>query len=144
MADERDAPRERIAKVIARAGVCSRREAERLVAAESWLAEELGDERGRALARKDSGHLHYLGGRYQQALAGYRGAAEIFRGLGAEVDAAVALNSSLQSLAYLGRYDEAFAAAAEAREAFERHGDELLLARLDSNEGNVLVVVTFL
>ncbi len=114
-------------------------QAERLVAAAGWLAEELGDGRGRALVLKDSGHLHYLGGRYEEALASYRSAAEHFRCLGAELDAAVALNSSLQSLAYLGRYDEAFAAAAEAREVFERHHDELLLARLDSNEGNVLV-----
>ncbi len=114
-------------------------QAERLVAAGAWLAGELGDERCRALALKDSAHLHFLGSRYQEALAGYRGAAEIFRGLGAEVDAAVALSTSQQSLAYLGRYDEAFAAAAEAREVFERHGDALLLARLDSNQGNVLV-----
>lgn len=114
-------------------------QAQRLVAAADWLAEELDDERCRALVAKDRGHLHYLGGRYDEALAEYRAAAERFRHLGADVDAAVALNSSLQSLAYLGRYDEAFRTAAEARKVFERHGDELLLARLDSNEGNVLV-----
>ena len=37
----------------------------------------------------------------------------------------------------LGRYDEALAVADEARQIFEQHGEQLLLAQLESNVGNI-------
>ena len=68
---------------------------------------------------------------YQKSLA-------IYQRLGNRLEAGRTLNSSLQSLIYLGRYEEAMEYAARARAIFERHGDRLRLARLDANMGNVL------
>ena len=48
------------------------------------------------------------------------------------------LSGALQTLIYLGNYDEALAWAGEARVVFTRQRDRLRLARLDSNLGNVL------
>ena len=51
------------------------------------------------------------------------------------MDVARTLNGALQSLISLGRYDEAFASAEQARTIFERRGNLLGLARLDTNLG---------
>ena len=98
----------------------------------------MDDDYCRALAAKSQGHAAYLTGRYEEALAHYRAAVARFRAVGAEVEAAVVLSSSLQTQSYLGLFREARADAREAREVFARHGDRLLLARLASNEGNIL------
>ena len=68
----------------------------------------------------------------------HQAARAVFLGLGRDVDVARTLNGALQSLICLGRYDEALASAGEARAIFERHGNLLGLARLDSNIGNIL------
>ncbi len=114
------------------------RQAERLAEAIVWLADAVDDDHCRALAAKAQGHAAYLTGRYEEALGHYRVAVSRFRAVGAEVEAAVVLSSSLQTQSYLGRFREALADAREAREVFARHGDRLLLARLASNEGNIL------
>ena len=84
----------------------------RLARASRWLAEALDDDHCRALSFKDAGHVHFLSGRYDQAVASYRFAVRLFTGAGAEVDAAIAINSSLLALSNLGRHEEAFGAAA--------------------------------
>jgi len=50
--------------------------------------------------------------------------------------------NQLQPLIYLGRYRKAYALADQARRIYEKHGDKLRLARLDTNVGNVLYVRT--
>ncbi|PYQ53225.1 MAG: hypothetical protein DMF78_09540 [Acidobacteria bacterium] len=47
------------------------------------------------------------------------------------------LSTSIQPLILLGEYERAQKAAARAREIFTREGDELRLARLDLNVGNI-------
>ena len=54
------------------------------------------------------------------------------------MDAGRTLLSGLQSLSYLGRYDDAYAWAARAKAIFRRLGDHLRLARVATNEGNIL------
>jgi len=84
------------------------------------------------------GHIHYLSGRYRPALRDYGRAARIAREREDWADLGKTLTGALQTLAYLGRYAEAEEWAREARAIFEREGDELRLARLDSNLANVL------
>ena len=116
------------------------RKAERLAEAGHWLAGAAADDYGRGLSLKSFGNIRYLTGQYEEALEHYRAAVEVFRDLGAEVDAAITLSSgSLQVQTFLGHYEQAFRAAHEARTILERHDDPLLLARLDSNEANIYV-----
>ncbi|MBW8873941.1 MAG: CHAT domain-containing protein [Acidobacteria bacterium] len=130
---------ERLSRELVRYALEDLRQAERLARAVSWLAEAVGDDVCRALAAKSQGHAAYLTGRYEEARAHYRAAVDRFLAVGAEVEAAVVLSSSLQTSSYLGLFREALEDARQAREVFARHGDRLLLARLASNEGNILV-----
>ena len=125
------------ARIVRLTGTDARR-THRLAQAATWLADRLDDDGSRAQALRATGHVHYIGGRYKQALARYDAAAKLFRRAGRDVDVARTLNGSLQSLTLLGRYTEALAAARRARRIFERHGIALGLARLDSNVGNIL------
>ncbi len=129
---------ERLSRELVRYAMEDLRQAERLAEAIVWLADAVDDDYCRALAAKAQGHAAYLTGRYEEALAHYRAAVGRFRAVGAEIEAAVVLSSSLQTQSYLGLFREARADAREAREVFTRHGDRLLLARLASNEGNIL------
>jgi CHAT domain-containing protein len=130
---------ERLSRELVRYALEDLRQAERLARAVSWLAETVGEDFCRALAVKSQGHAAYLTGRYEEARAHYLAAVDRFRAVGAEVEAAIVLSSSLQTSSYLGLFREALEDARQAREIFTRHGDRLLLARLASNEGNILV-----
>ncbi|HEX7528887.1 MAG TPA: tetratricopeptide repeat protein, partial [Thermoanaerobaculia bacterium] len=112
--------------------------AARFAGAAHRLAIDLGDARSRALALRAGGHLAFLKGAYGNALEQFRKARGIFHRLGADLDEARTLSSSLQALIYLGRYGEALRWADRAREIFTKHGDRLRLARLDLNVANVL------
>jgi len=115
------------------------RQAERLAEAAVWLSDKLADDSCRAQSLRAVGHVLLIRGKYNDALERYRAALELFRRLGRDLDIGRTLSGgALQSLISLGRYDEAFASAQEARAIFERHGDRLRLARLDSNIGNIL------
>jgi tetratricopeptide (TPR) repeat protein len=115
------------------------RQAERLAGSLAWLSRRVGDESARALGLRAVGHIHYLRGRNEAAWTHYLAALHIYESLGQEIEAGRTLSGgSLQILSYLGRYDEAFAWAARARDIFTRHGDRLRLARLDANMANVL------
>jgi CHAT domain-containing protein len=114
------------------------RQAERVADAAIWLADKLQDDGCRAQGLRAMGHVLFIRGKYAEALEHYEGALERFRKLNREVDVGRTLSGALQSLMSLGRYDEAFAAAQEAQQIFERHGDRLRLARLDINLGNIL------
>ncbi len=130
---------ERLSRELVRYALEDLRQSERLARAVSWLSEAVGDDFCRALAAKSRGHAAYLSGRYEEARGHYGAAVERFRAVGAEIEAAVVLSSSLQNSSYLGLFREALEDARQAREVFTRHGDRLLLARLASNEGNILV-----
>ncbi len=115
------------------------RKAARLAQAASWIAESLGSEYCRAQSFRAAGHVQLVRGKYAEALQSYRSALALFRRLGCETEIGRTLyGGSLQALIYLGRYDQAFSWAQEAREIFHRLGDRLRLARLDTNMGNIL------
>src|SRR5258706_9785613 len=95
---------------------------DRLAQAAKWIAEKLDDDGSRAQALRAAGHVHFIGGKYKQALARYDAAAKLFRRAGRDVDVARTLNGSLQSLISLGRYPEALAAAPRAGRVFGRTG----------------------
>ncbi len=102
------------------------------------VARQLPDRRAYAEALRMRGHVSYLTGNYRRAAGAYRKALRILDRLGEHVDAGRTRSSALQTLIYLGRYEEALEWAERAREIFQREGDSLRLARLDSNIGNIL------
>jgi CHAT domain-containing protein len=115
------------------------RRAERLAEVATWLAEKLDDDRCRAQSLRAVGHVLLIRRKYLDALRKYEAALELFRTAGSEIDVGRTLSGGvLHSLILLGRYDDALASANEARRIFERHGDALRLARLDTNMGTVL------
>jgi CHAT domain-containing protein len=115
------------------------RQAERLARAASWIAGRIGDEGSRAASLRAVGHVLYLKHNYEPAHEHYQAALAIYERLGKELEVGRTLSGgSLQTLIYLGRYDEAFARAQRAQDIFLKHGDHLRLARLDTNMGNVL------
>src|SRR5262245_1329382 len=115
------------------------RQAERLADAATWLAEKLQDDRCRAQSMRAVGHVLLIRRRYSEALKHYDAALRLYRRLGEDLDVGRTLSGgALQGLVYLARYDDALAAAREARRIFERHDDRLRLARLDTNVGNIL------
>jgi CHAT domain-containing protein/tetratricopeptide (TPR) repeat protein len=91
-----------------------------------------------AEALRMRGHARHLAGENRQAVAAYSRAVQILDRLGRHLDAGRTRSSALQSLIYLGRYEQALDWAARAREVFQADGDTLRLARLDSNEANIL------
>ncbi len=115
------------------------RQAEILAQSAAWIAEKLGDDFCRAQGSRAAGHVHLIGGRYLEALHSYQSALSIFRRLKRDAEVGRTLyGGSLQALIYLGRYEQAFAWALEARRIFQRLGDYLRLSRLESNIGNIL------
>ena len=112
--------------------------AERIARATFQMAERLGEAAPHAAGLRALGHVYYRKRKYEASLHHYERSLEIYRSLGDTLEAGRTLNSSLQSLIYLGRYPQAMDHAREAREIFERAGDRLRLARLDANVGNVL------
>ena len=115
------------------------RQAERVAKAAEWLSRQLKDDASLALGLRAGGHIHFLRGRHEAAWRRYEAAIAIYERLGKEIELGRTLHGgSLQTLIYLGRYDDAFACAERAREIFLRQGDRLRLARLDLNVGNIL------
>lgn len=108
-----------------------------LAAAGHWLARDLDDPHGLAASARALGNVHYVAGQYDRALEHYTAAVLRFQAMGAEVEAAITLSSSIHAQILLGRHTQALAAARFARRIFERHRETLLLGRLDSNEAQI-------
>ncbi len=113
-------------------------QAERMARAAVLLADQLGDDASRASGQRALAHIFYRKRKYEASIKIYDRALALYARLGDELETGRTLNSSLQSLIYLGRYPEAMEAAHRARAIFERLGDRLRLARLDANMGNIL------
>lgn len=130
---------ERVYERVVRVARSDLAQAERLAHAAAWLADKIDDAGCRAQSLRAMGHVQLVRGRNAQALTRYDEALRLFRALRRDVDVGRTLSGgALQARIALGQYDEAFASAKEARVIFERHGDWLRLARLDSNLGNIL------
>ncbi len=101
------------------------------------LAEDLGDERLRALALRAAANALSVGGNNQSSIDHHTEAIAAFERVGDEPELARTLSACMQPLLLLGRYDEALEAADRARVLFANQGDELRLARLDNTIGNL-------
>jgi CHAT domain-containing protein len=113
-------------------------QADRMARAAAMVAGHLGDDASRAASLRALGHIQYRKRKYQASVDLYQEALALYHRLGDSLEAGRTLNSSLQSLIYLGRYPEAMDYAGQARQIFQRLGDRLRLARLDANVGNIL------
>jgi tetratricopeptide (TPR) repeat protein len=111
--------------------------ATRLAGVAQSAARVRADDISAAFAAKSSAHIDYVRARYEPAISGYEEAIRLFDRGGAELESAKTRSSGLQALILLGRYDQAREWAALAQAVFEKHGDILRLARLESNVGNI-------
>src|SRR5689334_13625627 len=82
-------------------------------------------------------NANYALGRHRPALTLYKRAIRSFEVLGQDVELGRTLSVSILSLTLCGDYEAAFAAAERARAIFSKRRDELRLARLDINVGNI-------
>jgi tetratricopeptide (TPR) repeat protein len=112
--------------------------ARQLAGLAGWLSEILDDDYCRARSARAMGHPLQLKGKLRESLAEYQKALDLFTKLGLEPEIGSTLSSSLQPLILLGDYQESRLREERARKIFKAQGDELRLARLDSNLGNIL------
>lgn len=101
------------------------------------LARRVNDRPARALLHRARAHAHRAGNRYAEAVADYRRALRVFEQLGLAEEGAVTRIGLLDALIYLARYDEARAEALAARRWFQRSGDGVRRARVETNLGNL-------
>jgi tetratricopeptide (TPR) repeat protein len=103
-----------------------------------WLSEILNDDYCRARSARAMGHPLQLKGKFRESLVEYQKALDLFTKLRLETEVGITLSGSLQPLILLGDYKESRLHEEKARKIFKAQGDELRLARLDSNLGNIL------
>jgi CHAT domain-containing protein len=113
------------------------RAAGRLAQLALLVAVRMGDDHSRGRSLRAFANIQYLKGNYPKAYASYRAALQYFDRAKEELETALTLNSALQTLIYLGKYDLALGWAERARTIFRRRRDHLRLARLDSNTANI-------
>lgn len=113
-------------------------QAERMARSAYWLGRRLEDDEARAAGLRAMGHVMERKRRYQAALTYFEQALAIYEANGNERETGRTLNSSLQCLMYLGRYEDALRAARRAEEIFGRLGDRARLARVEANIGNIM------
>jgi len=125
-----DASRERL-RVDTRASLVLARAAE-------TIAGRLNDRHILGQSHRAAANALSVAGRAREALVLHDQAVAAFEDVGDEQELARTLNASIQPLILLGQYDRALRTAARAHELFANHGDQLRLARLDINIGNLL------
>ena len=103
-----------------------------------WLSDLSNDDYCRARSARALGHVFQLKGKLRESLSEYQKAVDLFTILKLESEVGITLSGSLQPLILLGDYHEARRREEKARKIFKAKGDELRLARLDSNLGNIL------
>jgi CHAT domain-containing protein len=113
------------------------RRAFRLAEAALVIGEELHDNEALALGLRAKANALWFMGDCKLAVDLFRKAVLLFENSGDVNEVGRTLSSSIQSLALLGEYESAFAAAGKAREIFLRTGETLRLARLELNIANV-------
>src|SRR5437764_2303070 len=97
----------------------------------------LRDRLAMAHAVRIKANAKYALDEHRAALKLYNQAIRSFEAGGDRTELGRTLSVSILSLTLCGQYDAAFAAAARAREIFTEQNDELRLARLEINLGNV-------
>src|SRR2546423_1050316 len=113
--------------------------AQALTLAETCLAiaERLNHPESLAHAFRSKANALYGVGEHKLAIEYHRRAADVYLSLGNHDELARTLSASIQPHLLLGQYDEAFAAADEARRIFQAGGNRWRLARLEITVGNI-------
>lgn len=101
------------------------------------IARMLGEGLAMAHAIRMKANAEYALGHYRPAVKLYTRAAELFETTGDRVELGRTLSVSILSLNLCAEYDKAFESAERARKIFAELNDELRLARVDINLGNV-------
>src|SRR6185369_7731850 len=101
------------------------------------LAADRNDGASLAQARRAKANALGTLGRNAEALELHRDALDAFERAGNSEETARTLNASIQPLILCGRYEEALAVASRAGSLFTTLDDELRLARLEINIGNI-------
>lgn len=134
-------PQEMVLYLAAQVPKIAREDADRalqMAGLASWLAESINDDYCRGRSARAMGHVLQLKGKVRESLVEYQKALDFFTKLQLESEIGIILSGSLQPLILLGDYKESHRREERARKIFKALGDELRLARLDSNLGNVL------
>ena len=113
------------------------KEAMALADAAMMIARRLRRPESLAQSLRAKGNALYALNEHAAAVARHDEAARLFAEAGQPNEVARTLSTSIQPLILLGDYPRAEEAAARARAIFTREGDELRLARLDVNVGNI-------
>jgi tetratricopeptide (TPR) repeat protein len=113
------------------------KKAERVADAARTIADKLGDKESRAYAARARANVLWCLGQNRQASEFHAHAIQLFHEIGNSTEMARTLSVSIQPLILLGEYERAQAAAERAREIFTEVGDDIRLARLEINVGNI-------
>jgi CHAT domain-containing protein len=108
-----------------------------LAEAAELIARRLKSREALAQGLRAKGNALYGLNHHKAAVEHHERAIAIFEELGLDTEMGRTLSTSLQPLILQGEYDRALAAAARARAIFTRQGDDLRLARLELNVGNI-------
>src|SRR5262249_46557727 len=90
-----------------------------------------------ALSAEAQAQAWCVKGDYEKALKKFDEAEGIYRDQQMEIETARIARSKIAVLMYMDRYAEALAIAERARAIFDRHGERVPLAKLDTNIGNI-------
>jgi len=112
-------------------------EALALAEAAELIARTLRSPEALAQSLRAKGNALYAQNQHKVAVEHHEQAARLFEKVGKPKEVGRTLSTSIQPLILLGEYQRAQTAAARAREIFTREGDELRLARLELNVGNI-------
>ena len=113
------------------------REAFGLAEAAVAIARRLQDEEAMALSLRAKANAFWFMGQCRSAVDLFREAALLFERAGNMNELGRTLSTSIQSLALLGEYENAFSAGVRARDIFDRLGDTWRMARLELNIANI-------
>jgi CHAT domain-containing protein len=127
----------RLSEIVSRKVRVDVKEALALAEAAALIARKLRSAEALAQGLRAKGNaLHFLND-HEAAVEHHEEAARLFAKAGQPTEVGRTLSTSIQPLILLGEYQRAQAAAARAREIFVREGDDLRLARLELNVGNI-------
>src|SRR5947207_3482057 len=113
------------------------KKAKGLAEAGSTIANKLGDKESKAYAMRAQGNALGFMGQNREASEFHAQAIKLLEEVGKPIEAARTLSTSIQPLILLGEYQRAHAAAERARKIFTGAGDNIRLARLEINVGNI-------
>ncbi len=101
------------------------------------IARELNNEEALALGLRAKANAMWFMGDCRSAVDLFERAAVLFEQLGKMDEVGRTLSSSIQSLALLGEYEQAFAVSLRARDIFAALGESWRVARLEINVANI-------